>query len=124
MKSRRGFISNSSTTSFICDVCGENYSERDASLADAQMFECKNGHTVCDRHMVNEEKFAESENTDTYQVDIEYCPLCQMTMIEGNDLRKYLLCKSAFKSTEEAEAAIKAEFSNYDVFQAFLKTKV
>jgi hypothetical protein len=43
MKIRSGFVSNSSSSSFVCDVCGENISGMDIGLSDAGMFECMNG---------------------------------------------------------------------------------
>lgn len=50
MKIRKGFVSNSSSSSFTCDVCGETESGMDCSLSDILMRECKNGHTFCDSH--------------------------------------------------------------------------
>jgi len=44
MKKRYGFVSNSSTTSFICAVCGAIESGRDMSLSDMEMSMCVNGH--------------------------------------------------------------------------------
>lgn len=48
MKIRTGFVSNSSSSSFICDVCGNDYTGYDASLEDAGMYECEHGHTFCE----------------------------------------------------------------------------
>lgn len=53
MKIRKGFVSNSSSSSFICDVCGENVSGMDMGLPDAEMFECTVGHVICDDHKVS-----------------------------------------------------------------------
>ena len=50
MKKRLGFVSNSSSSSFTCDVCGETTSGWDMGLADAQMMTCAKGHTFCDCH--------------------------------------------------------------------------
>jgi hypothetical protein len=50
MKIRKGFVSNSSSSSFVCDVCGEQVSGWDMCLSEADMFECENGHTVCWDH--------------------------------------------------------------------------
>ncbi len=50
MKIRTGFVSNSSSSSYTCEVCGEDYSGMDASLSDAEMSNCENGHTYCDSH--------------------------------------------------------------------------
>jgi hypothetical protein len=50
MKTRSGFVSNSSSSSFTCNVCGENQSGMDLSRSDCDMFECEHGHTVCNTH--------------------------------------------------------------------------
>jgi len=53
MKIRTGFVSNSSSSSFVCDVCGRQESGWDASLSDFDMHECEicNG-VFCDSEMV------------------------------------------------------------------------
>lgn len=50
MKLRGGFVSNSSTSSYTCDICMETVAERDLSLGDAGMYICENGHTFCEGH--------------------------------------------------------------------------
>ena len=51
MKKRIGFVSNSSSSSFICDVCGEEASGWDLGLSEAEMYECQNGHVFCESHV-------------------------------------------------------------------------
>lgn len=51
-KYRLGFVSNSSSSSFVCDVCGEEASGWDMDLSECEMFECENGHIICNEHMV------------------------------------------------------------------------
>ena len=51
-KIRNGFVSNSSSSSFVCDLCGYETSGWDICLSEAEMFECENGHTLCDEHML------------------------------------------------------------------------
>lgn len=53
MKIRSGFVSNSSSSSFICDLCGETRSGWDMSLNEAGMTQCEHGHTLCDEHYIN-----------------------------------------------------------------------
>ncbi len=53
MKIRKGFVSNSSTTTYTCDVCGEEAAGRDISLSDWGMFQCINNHTVCEKHEIH-----------------------------------------------------------------------
>lgn len=53
-KIRKGFVSNSSSSSFICDVCGYEASGFGMSLYEAEMFECENGHTCCEEHLLSD----------------------------------------------------------------------
>lgn len=48
MKYRKDFVTNSSSSSFVCDVCGYETSGWDMGLSDAGMYECVNGHTFCE----------------------------------------------------------------------------
>jgi len=48
MKYRLSFVTNSSSSSFVCDVCGETASGWDMGLSDASMYRCENGHTICE----------------------------------------------------------------------------
>jgi len=47
-KYRLSFVTNSSSSSFVCDVCGETASGWDMGLSDAGMYQCENGHTICE----------------------------------------------------------------------------
>lgn len=52
MKIRTGFVSNSSSSSFICKVCGEVVSGMDMSIREAEMATCENAHMFCTSHIV------------------------------------------------------------------------
>ena len=47
MKIRNSFIANSSSSSYICDVCNRVESGWDLSLSDVEMMECEVGHIFC-----------------------------------------------------------------------------
>ena len=54
MKIRTGFVSNSSSSSFICDVTGDVESGWDMTLGEAGMCQCENGHTFSNEYLVCE----------------------------------------------------------------------
>ena len=47
MKFRKDFVTNSSSSSYICEICGRNESGYDMGLSDCDMVECVNGHVFC-----------------------------------------------------------------------------
>ena len=49
-KIRLGFVSNSSSSSFICCLSGEEMSGRDISLSDCGMTQCSNGHVIMEEY--------------------------------------------------------------------------
>lgn len=87
MKIRKGFVSNSSSSSFMCDITGEINSERDASLSDFDMIECEHGHQFLYEGYPEVEEFVngEAELTEAEEADEEreenelparLCPIC------------------------------------------------
>ena len=47
MKFRKDFVTNSSSSSYICEICGRNESGWDLSLSECEMMECVNRHIFC-----------------------------------------------------------------------------
>ena len=47
MKFRKDFVTNSSSSSYVCEICGRTESGWDMGLSEAEMMECVNGHTFC-----------------------------------------------------------------------------
>jgi len=111
MKIRNGFVSNSSTSSFICCVCGETYTGHEASPKDFDCVECENGHIICDGHL----KFDNSELTDEQLKEMEYgeysmhvlqCPICQFDEYCDSEMARYLE-KTRGISRDEVFAKVK-----------------
>jgi hypothetical protein len=47
MKFRKDFVTNSSSSSYVCEICGRTESGWDMSLSECDMMECENGHVFC-----------------------------------------------------------------------------
>lgn len=47
MKFRKDFVTNSSSSSYVCEICGRTESGFDMCLSDCEMMECVNGHVFC-----------------------------------------------------------------------------
>lgn len=132
MKIRNGFVSNSSSSSFICDVCSEVVSGWDMGLDEAEMYECENGHTFCREHAItrdeleeNLNKLAEDDETDSYydaiyKIAEKYCPCCTFDTVSSYDLTGYLL-KKVGMDKEAVAKELRGKFVDFRTFLNYLK---
>lgn len=94
MKIRKGFVANSSSNSYTCDVCGEECAGRDIGLSECEMFQCINNHTICIEHQIdvtNEMKRTMLRNyTCSYSSDEEVAEIKkQADILTGYQLEDY-----------------------------------
>jgi len=113
MKIRTGFVSNSSSSSFVCDICGQDASGWDLDLADAGMCECRRGHIICNHHITGEE-------VDIYNVCSSMCPCCQLDEPTDQAIIKYLLYKYG-KTLNEVKKEMKDTFGTTDKMYEMIK---
>jgi len=116
MKIRTGFVSNSSSSSFICHVCGEEFQGMDLCPSDADCAQCENGHIMCNSHLKDidmtpeqvkgcEHEFDRTkvkfcsecgepawteEEVDGNELSSKYCPVCQFKIYAEEEMAKYL----------------------------------
>jgi hypothetical protein len=112
MKIRMGFVSNSSTSTFICDICGGTEAGMDLCLSDCDMSRCENGHIY--HNDCNKTKISSEDDIN--------CPFCNLDDVTDWDVIAYLLKK--FNVTRKGlEEEIKQKFSSFEEFEKYLKEK-
>jgi hypothetical protein len=117
MKTRNGFVSNSSTTSFTCDVCGHVEGYHDSlGYSDIGAYGCENGHSFCDKHLLPKPKNLEPQHQeldedDECKIDSHYelsairCPLCQLTTMNQSLMEDFLLKALGWTKKQALEEA-------------------
>jgi len=121
MKLRKGFVSNSSSSSFLCEVCGEDYSGMDAGLDEAEMFECEYGHVVCYDHIILGEDEDKYDIPDfPYEIDSKHCPICSFATLTDSMLARYLM-KETGKELDEIKKEFLKKFKNYEEYLKYVK---
>ena len=134
MKIRKGLVSNSSSSSFICDVCGHAEGGWDRSAGELGFAVCVNGHTICIDHVLfdtedEREKYRSHiyENPyDTYTYkDMEFdyeipealCPCCQLNEISKDDFNRWLVKTGKMGKLKKEFAE---QFPTYNSFKKWL----
>ena len=84
MKLRKGFVSNSSSSSFVCDFCGTAEGGFDACLSDFEMSRCENDHIFCNAHALN--SFDEAPKSEIYSLRIQKIIKNGLTNIKKNQM--------------------------------------
>lgn len=74
MKVRTGFVSNSSSSSFVCDITGNAESTTEGNL-DVGFVECVNGHEFQFEGWKDVEEYVE-KTQDSYGIPEHICPIC------------------------------------------------
>ena len=97
MKIRYGFVSNSSSSSFTCCICGEEQSGMDMCLSDAGMVRCREGHIFCESHKLGSDLTLEEK---------------KQLLIDLALARKYYKPEENQKKVDEIKAMTDADAEN------------
>lgn len=121
MKLRKGFVSNSSSSSFTCLVCGGEFVGWDGMYeSGVEERECMNGHTLCRSHKIKVELTEEEEGSCWDGVlHSKECPICAMQIILPGELAMFLLREYQLDRKTILEK-IRSTFSDYTEFQRYI----
>jgi hypothetical protein len=123
MKLRSGFVSNSSSSSFICEVCGDTFEAYDEGIAHFDLVMCEgHDHLFCGEHRINPivdvnkvETFTTYEGDgDDDRIDSIHCPICQLKTITEGMLLDYALHKLNNVTRMDLKSEISTWFETYD----------
>ena len=121
MKIRKGFVSNSSSSSYICDICGRQ-EEVGYDPASIDMFECEEYHMVCEKHSLCSPReliqIYDLNGGEKYNVNKFACPVCTLGFITAEILLKHLLVKYNI-TREQVQAEIQEKFKNLEELEKF-----
>jgi len=117
MKIRNGFVSNSSSSSFTCSVCGGDECGYDMSYRELGMIRCKNGHIIHEECIDKDVLKEITENTARGDFDTKYCPICQFKSLSDCDAIRFLKHVLGY-SDESILKNIKYIYRDYDRFLA------
>lgn len=124
MKRRLGFVSNSSTSSFICGICDEVEAGRDLELESVEMFQCVNEHALHEECASKAGTvFSDLEDKDgdlRWEVPEENCPICQLKALSTDDLLGYLRLEKDV-AVGDAIAGIIGKYGDYKTFKAAVR---
>jgi hypothetical protein len=119
MKIRAGFVSNSSSSSFVCEISGSAEGGYDASPSDCGMARCVNYHTFMQEFILDD-----TGDLDYDELPSEHCPICSMKEVSTDMLLTYLIDKSKKDRaalTEEIREKFRGNVENFEAAMRNLK---
>lgn len=127
MKKRYGFVSNSSSSSFICCVSNESVEIDDScDIGDYGLVRCENNHVFFTEYVVNKENLNDDSYTQNKYEEIVlkecHCPLCSLSIIKDNVLLDYILFKYSLNK-ETLVNEIKRDYTSLNHFKKVLEDK-
>ena len=106
MKIRKCYVSNSSSSSFVCEVCGNIESGWDSSFSDVGMAICTCGHVICEAHIQG----------DRYSVSAIYSEVKRQLSVGYSEFAEFL--ETSWPTWERDMTSVDGDLSIDDVIPA------
>lgn len=98
MKSRFGFVSNSSSTSFFCPICEKrNEFIGDVEPLEVDMFSCERGHDFhidCLPPKLKEALCSNPNIENLEKIPAKFCPICNLDLVLRSSILEYIAVTS------------------------------
>jgi len=120
MITRTGFVSNSSSSSFICAICGGEEAGFEVGLSDFNMIRCENEHIFHEFCLSPEVRKQIDEWNG--EVPATLCPVCNLLAFDQGEILSYIF-KSRGINYDTAKDEIKEKFKTYDRFKRWLQNE-
>jgi hypothetical protein len=125
MKIRKGFVSNSSSSSFVCDITGGIEAGYDMSFDEAGMVECEKEHTFYTDYLIKKDGWDDYVNSGKYDygwdIPSKFCPICNFEKVSRKDIYRVLMKMQGFNNLKEVEQMILDKFDSFDELQEYIK---
>lgn len=126
MKIRNGFVSNSSSSSFVCEVCGDTFEAYNEGPSYFDLVICQDQqHLFCKAHALNPNEdgsytiYEDDTDDGEPRIDSIHCPICQMKHVTELMMLRYA-AKKLDSNIAEIKKEMMEDFSNYHEFEDFL----
>lgn len=115
MKIRLGFVSNSSSSSYVCEICSNAVEVYDTPINELGFCQCDSGHIFCLEHSLDQD----APVNDEYCVSVEVCPICKLKLISDRMFVDYAQKRIGI-SRDEMLKDIKSRFKTYKELREYV----
>lgn len=118
MKIRTGFVSNSSSSSYVCEICNTATEAYDCNIYEIGFCECENGHMFCIDHIL----FRTNEPNEDRLIPSIACPICQFKKMPDHLFITYIKKRTGI-SKEDVLKDMKERFKDWKELIEYLNSK-
>ena len=117
MKIRKYFVSNSSSSSFVCEVCGGEWSGQDGEYGGIEEERCENGHVLCSDCIDGYEKLEWDD-----EIPPAACKICSFKQLLDKDAVDYIIrVKQHFTCRGDILLTLYDNFKSYKEFRDWIE---